>query len=258
MRLSIPLALLILAGCATSPQPAPAAQRPGSARELYVQALAARDENREEAALSLMQRAAEAGCAEACHELGLWLYLGTYQARDEESAAAWFLKAAGQGYLDSQLMVAQMYLFGSGLPRNEQAALRWFTRAAEAGSAEAQYRVGMAYDEGVGAAPDPMHAMKWLKMAADQGHLDALYHLAVLVLEGDGTPPDAARLGEAAQLFKKGAEAGHGPCQLALGQCYERGEGLPHDEAQARHWYEQAARSSHEKAAREARQRLKR
>ncbi|KAA0210077.1 sel1 repeat family protein [bacterium] len=258
MRHFLAATLLVLAGCAATPEPGPAATGASSALELYRQALAARDANDDAEAQELMRRSAEAGYAEACHEYGLWLYLGTYRPRNPEAAAGWLLKAAEQGIVDSQLFVAQMYLFGRGLPLNEREALRWFTRAAEAGSAEAQYRVGMAYDEGVGAAPDPIHAMKWLKLASDQGHLDATYHLAVLTVEGDGTPPDATRWTQAIALFKQGAEGGHGPCQLALGQCYERGEGLPRDDAKARQWYEAAAGSPDVKVAQEARNRLKR
>lgn len=258
MRYFLVAALFVLAGCVAAPEPSPAAPHATSALELYRQALAARDANRDAEAQHLMRRSAEAGCMEACHEYGLWLYLGTYQPRNPEEAAGWLLKAAEQGFVDSQLLVAQMYLFGRGLPLSEREALRWLTRAAEAGSAEAQYRVGMAYDEGVGAAPDPIHAMKWLKLASAQGHLDATYHLAVLTVEGDGSLPDEGRWREAAALFQQGAEAGHGPCQLALGRCYERGEGLPRDDAKARQWYEAAARSSDTKVAQEARNRLKR
>ncbi len=253
MRLLLLSAALLLAACSAVPPVDPPAREP-TPLELYDQAMAAQNANRGDSALALLTRAATGGCAPAQHELGLWRYLGINQRRDAMAAAGWFEKAAIQGVVESQLMLGQMYLFGSGIAPSGRLALKWFTAAANQGNVEAQYRVGLAHDEGIGTPVDTVEAARWLRKAAEQDHLDAMYHLGVLIAED--SPASELSQKEAADWFQRAAGMGHGPSQLAFGDCFAKGSGRVQDAKQAREWFAKAAKSENPKVAAEAKKRM--
>ena len=94
-------------------------------------------------------------------------------AADAAIAAAWYHKAAAQGYASAQYNLALMYRDGRGVARDAAQAQHWYEQAAAQGHAKAQYRLGeIAYGE--------KHydtARDWFEKSAAQGYAKAQYQL---------------------------------------------------------------------------------
>jgi uncharacterized protein len=82
-----------------------------------------------------VQEAAEQGDAQAEAKLGAMYFLGHDGIeKDEIKAAEWLLKAAKQGLVDAQVMVAAMYDRGLGVPADVNTATSWYEKAAAKGN----------------------------------------------------------------------------------------------------------------------------
>ena len=87
-------------------------------------------------------RAARAGDPEAQALLGTLYSYGDEIAQVPEIGFYWHLKAAENGHVGSQLIVAGYYLEGwADFPSEIEEAEKWYERAAEAGSAEAKFEL---------------------------------------------------------------------------------------------------------------------
>ncbi|MBS3953442.1 MAG: sel1 repeat family protein [Methylomicrobium sp.] len=77
---------------------------------------------------------AEQGNALAQAQLGALFLLGRdgYEVNLQE-AAAWMLKAAEQGLLEAEVVVAAMYDRGLGMPQDVKKATQWYEKAAAKG-----------------------------------------------------------------------------------------------------------------------------
>jgi TPR repeat protein len=129
-------------------------------------------------ALSVFKQAAGGGDTEAFHHLGGMFYEGEVVPLDHEEALKWFISAAEQGYVYSQITVGNMFYFGRGTQVDYEDALEWYLRAAEQGNASAQNKVGVIYADGVGSIlTDLIEAEKWFKRAAAQGNEHAVDNL---------------------------------------------------------------------------------
>jgi len=73
-----------------------------------------------EAAISLLQKSYEGGCAGAAGVLGALV-----GARNLVEAQSWFIRAANAGDAPSQLVVAGLHERGKGLARSKAAAVAW-------------------------------------------------------------------------------------------------------------------------------------
>jgi len=90
-----------------------------------------------------------------------------------------FRRAAEEGYVDGQLQIAGMYLTGRGASQSDNTAAAWYLRAAEAGSPDAQAMLGWMHE--VGGRPEgPWRAARWFRLAAAQGNTVARDHLTYL------------------------------------------------------------------------------
>ena len=98
-----------------------------------------------------------------------------------EEAAAWFLKAAQKGDVESRTRLAQMYQAGEGVPKDETLALEWYAKAAAQGDDEAQLALGMDAEN---VLDDVTTAQAWYEKAAAQNNAEAQYRLG-LILIGD-------------------------------------------------------------------------
>jgi uncharacterized protein len=70
--------------------------------------------------------------------------------RSLSQAAWWHGKAARQGWLESQLKLADMHMRGSGVRRDRREALRWYVLAAAQGNAYARDKaleLGRRFDD---------------------------------------------------------------------------------------------------------------
>jgi uncharacterized protein len=64
-------------------------------------------------------------------------------------AAAWYRRAAEQGYAKAQLNLGQMYLRGRGVSKDYVEALNWIRKAADQGDARAEDALGFMYCKGL-------------------------------------------------------------------------------------------------------------
>jgi hypothetical protein len=88
--------------------------------------------------------------------------------RDYQQAAAWYTKAANQGYIAGEIHLANLYRDGGGelFPRDMAQAAAWYRKAADQGDAGAQGTLGMLYSLGQGVPRDDVEAYYWLDLAA--------------------------------------------------------------------------------------------
>jgi len=73
--------------------------------------------------------------------------------------------------------------------------------------------------------------------AAEQGSVLDQTMLGSCYEYGNGVPKDAA---EAVKWYRKAAERGYQPAQILLGFCYQNGHGVATNEAQAVYWFRKA------------------
>lgn len=107
------------------------------------------------------------GDAAAQYRLGVMYANGQGVAKDEQQAAAWYLKAAVQDDSRAQFAIAEMYNKGQGVPLNKKQAATWYIEAADHGYPKAQYTVGLMYAKGEGVPQDYVIAYKWLSLAGE-------------------------------------------------------------------------------------------
>ena len=81
------------------------------------------------------------------------------------------------------------------------------------------------------------HFQSLLSMAKT-GNIGAQFDVALCYEEGNGVQQNKA---EAFRWFKEAAMKGHARAQNAVGVCYELGEGVPQNIGEARRWYQQSA-----------------
>ena len=116
-------------------------------------------------AFPLLSRAAQAGIAEAEHRIGRCYLEGAGVPVSRLHGARWLERAATQGYIESQTLLATLYLHGM---------------AAEAAGSDSAHTLFAA--NAVSADPDFTAAEKWARRAADGGSADG---------PGDATQPGA-------------------------------------------------------------------
>ncbi|WP_051908363.1 tetratricopeptide repeat protein [Candidatus Odyssella acanthamoebae] len=130
-------------------------------------------------------------------------------------------KAAQEGDRQAQYELAQAYYYGNGLPLNIDEGINWFKRAAENHHAPAQLFLARLYEKGEHVVQDSTQACEWYDKALQQGEEKALIGLKALAQNGS-------------------IEACY-----ALGQAFEKGQGVAQDLLQARQWYEGATLQNH-------------
>lgn len=129
---------------------------------------------------------------EAAFRLAVCYLDGVGAAQDDEKAAQWMLKAAGQKHPDALYNFGVLLYHGRGVPQDVEAARRCYEAAAELGSASAQFRLAHAHTLGAEYAHDPDRAITLFTAAADQGHCAAQVNLARMLLKH--RPADRAAL----------------------------------------------------------------
>ncbi len=81
-----------------------------------------------------IEQQAEHGHALAEAKLGALYLLGQEgKDKDEKKAAQWLLKAAKQGFLEAQVIIAALYDRGLGLEMDVNKATEWYEKAAAQG-----------------------------------------------------------------------------------------------------------------------------
>jgi TPR repeat protein len=189
----------------------------------------------------------------------------------------WLERAARLGFTPAEFSLGMAYAYGDGVSTNDRVAVDWYLRAAEKGNVEAQSSLGWRYLHGVTLPKDEAQALVWMRRAADQGNTLSMTNLvARLRARPDPASQDEALVwikrlaesgsaqyqgvlgafysgelpgfgaqqrdpAEALRWLKKAAAQGNGAAEVALGNAYNDGRGVPSDVAQAIRWYERAA-----------------
>ncbi|MGZ4957669.1 MAG: tetratricopeptide repeat protein [Methylomonas sp.] len=78
---------------------------------------------------------------------------------------------AAQGDAQAQAKLASLYLLGrEGFEKDEKLAAEWMEKAADQGLVDAQVVMAAMYDKGMGVAGDRDKATQWYEKAAAKGH----------------------------------------------------------------------------------------
>ena len=112
-------------------------------------------------------------------------------------------------------------------------------------AAAAGSAVAVAWCKGAGwggHAFDKKASFDMYKKAAEQGHSAAQSCVGVCYDTGNGVEEDRA---EALKWYKKAAEQGYSGALYNLGCCYDCGDGVEEDKAEALKWYRKAAEQGH-------------
>ncbi len=158
--------------------------------------------------------------------------------------------AARNGDREAQFRIGARFLNDPSLDGGAAAAARWFAKAADQGHIEAQFMLASLYERGSGVPVDENHALDLYRKAAAGGHIRSMHNLGVM-LSARGTP-EAYR--EAAVWFGRAAASGLTDSQYNLALLYERGLGIQKDLGMAYLWYRQAANSGDKQASQHAEQ----
>ena len=90
--------------------------------------------------------------------------------QDNSKAVEWFYKAAKNGHVEAQNVLAYMLAEGVGVKKDEADAIEWWTEAAKNGHTRAQVQLGTIYDKGLyGVTRSEVDAEKWYRMAEKNG-----------------------------------------------------------------------------------------
>jgi len=99
---------------------------------------------------------------------------------------------------------------------------------------EGWFMEGVRYYKGEeGGKPDFGKAISYWNRAAEQGYAPAQFNLGVLY----DTADTLQNPWEAFKYYKLAADKGYAPAQFNVGVAFEKGEGIPKDLGQAKHYY---------------------
>ncbi|XP_066498350.1 death ligand signal enhancer isoform X2 [Hoplias malabaricus] len=173
--------------------------------------------------------------------------LESAKAGDYEAAFECFLASAQLDYSKAQFNVGVCYEKGRGTSEDLSKALQYYRFAAAAGHRQAQYRCAKLLLNSRGqestSDTDTATALSLLHSAATAGLPEAQLYLGVLFSQD--TDSDGVK---SVQFFRMAAENGDSTGLLFLGQCYERGYGVPQCYRTAVGLYQQAAAKGNKQA----------
>ena len=180
-------------------------------------------EGREEEAMKLYQQAAEAGNFEArrkyatmlgdtredieylrgimkdlassgypydLYNYGNLMYRSALVPADYVEAFEYLSQASEKGWLEADVLLAQLYREGNGVERSMEKFVERLTYAAERGHPKAMSLLADAYFDGKYIERNPGLAFKWYLTAASTGNMKAQYQTAVMLSSGIGCEKD--------------------------------------------------------------------
>lgn len=148
--------------------------------------------------------------------------LGDYyeSCQDYKSAVAYYTQAVELGSLEGYCNLGYCYQEGQGVLLNSQKAFEYYKIAADHGYVRGMLLVAESYLNGIYVGKNVPQAIVWLEKAAQSGNMQAMYHLGSIYAEGDeGVEVD---LKLAKSWFKKSAELGYAPAEIALERLSKR------------------------------------
>jgi hypothetical protein len=220
------------------------------------------DQGETKRAFPLLVRAASGGIAEAEFRVGRCYLEGVGVPPSRSQGARWLERAANQGYVEAQALLATLFIHGLAADAGDghlgaanlfaadttvapdyAAAERWARRAADGGSADGQALLAFILTSGPEDRRNPDEALEWYRKSAaagcPQGHLGYALSMA---RDGGADPAMQARIIEHLQ---SAADASLPTALYLLGMITERGLGLPTDPVAAADFYRRAAEKGH-------------
>jgi len=212
-------------------------------------------------AKSRLARLAKSGNATALYHCGRLLLLGCRNGRaaiggsndrDPRKARQWLLRAAEQGHLEAQLLLARTYqpfffdpkIVSAFKRRDSGMALHWLQEAISRGSAEAEFILGTSYFLGNGVEKDERLGLQLTESAAAKDVTAAQLCLAYLYstdehefVKQDGVV--ASNWFEQARSHVNGSSSFE--VLLWIASAYDEGWGTAVDPIQAYKWYKLAS-----------------
>lgn len=137
--------------------------------------------------------------------------------RKDAEAAAWFRKAAFQGFPRAQVNLG-FTLEETGRLAAKKEAARWYRCAADQGFAAGQHHLARHYETGDGVPRDLAKAVFWYVKAMNQNFAASLYAFGRMRRDGIGIPRNKA---EALRLFRQAAGLGCEEAQEALEEMFQ-------------------------------------
>lgn len=167
-------------------------------------------------AFEMMQRAADAGIAEAIGGLGYFYLTGTGVLKDDKQAVAQYRKGAEMGGARAQFNLGQVLLNGIGAEKDVETGLSWIRKAAARAVPEAVLVLGNVYYFGqLGQRVNYAEALAYLRVAAEQGNAEAQNTVGVMCESGLAQPRDESK---AMEWYRKAAEQNLPKAQANLGR----------------------------------------
>ncbi|MBO4551964.1 MAG: SEL1-like repeat protein [Candidatus Methanomethylophilaceae archaeon] len=124
------------------------------------------------------------------YNYGNLMFRSAIVSADYEEAFDYLSQASEKGWLDADVLLAQMYREGNGVERSMEKYVERLTYAAENGHAKAMSMLADAYFDAKYIKKDPEQAFKWYMRAACTGNMKAQYQVAVMLSSGTGCEKD--------------------------------------------------------------------
>ena len=105
---------------------------------------------------------------------------------------------------------------------------------AKQGNPDAMYLVASMHHMGMGVPPSYKDAAEWYRKSADAGKIDAIFTMGIVYEGGIGVPRNGP---ESFAWYKKSADRGFYAGQVKLANMYAKGQGVKKDIAQSYFWY---------------------
>ena len=183
-------------------------------------------------AIESLQKAADAGYADAQFELGRLHKEGSLVASDKQKAFHWLEAAASSGHTKAQSLIGKLFI----QEHKYKNAVFWLRKTSLAEDAESQFLFAFCQYNGRGVPKDITAAKSLYKSAAQKHYGPAEYDLATL-LRVD-SPDEAWEL----LLNSAGHSSPYG--QFWLGMHHELGKRVEKNSGKALEWFHRAAKQN--------------
>ncbi len=114
-----------------------------------------------------------------------------YETKKYKEAYELFEKSAEENP-NAMVNLAMMHINGTGCEKNNDSALAWFTKAASEGNTQAMHSLGTFFEKGMHGMIEEDKAFEYYKKAADNGHVDSQLKTGLLYRQ-DGKIAEAMR-----------------------------------------------------------------
>lgn len=170
-----------------------------------------------------LKQAANKNYPTAIHNLGALIFNEATTDREFETALNLFTKAATLNHYESYNFIGNYYNEGLIYPKNFKKAVENYKIAADKNNASGQFNMGQAYYYGEGVSQDYKVAFDWYKKAANQDYDLAYIQLSRYYEKGVVIPKNIAK---AIELLEKPAKNGEPTAQYNLAILYKNENNL--------------------------------